>query len=187
MKIARILGGLLSAAMLVAGSGSAWSAQLIYGWVGNVGPQGWSSTGWFEVTESDVVPFQDLLPYIDSWQFSWTNGVDSFSISGFGSTGKLHGSFTVRADFSVLNGSICTGTCNTQEFPEFFGESGFGNWDATIAPNVSIQGLGDYSFDGTRPGDPLPPHTALPSPATLVLLCIGLPMLAARRGYAARH
>jgi hypothetical protein len=77
--------------------GAANAGQVAYDYAGTGDDPNWTMSGTIVFDEIDLVPGNELIMKIVSWEFSWTNGTDTFSDSS--TEGSIN--FTLPATFIV--------------------------------------------------------------------------------------
>ena len=110
----------------------------------------WTMQGSILIDEADVIPGVNLVPFFDSWEFSWTNGTETWSSTSLDSVflpetpidlDPIY--FIVNAAGDVESSFLCSDNCSLFGHPEF--QISIGgiqpNWKATW-----IHPLGEYLF-----------------------------------------
>lgn len=143
-----------------------------YSFVGADGGDGWTSTGSIQIDESDVLLGGNLVTKFASWAFSYTNGVDTYSLDS--TNGYIDESTGITASFfadtsSVTSALVCfTGAsinCFTSAVPTFL---------VTASGWVAALPSGATNNNNTVAGSWTVATHAVPAPSALALVGLGL-------------
>lgn len=161
---------LVSIAVLL--SPMAVNADLIvyeYSGIGTDNIQGddWTMEGSVFFDDASLVPGVNLIDDIVSWDFSWTNGTEAYSLSN-DDTALIFSNFWLNADLSVwvLQTFLCSDNCFTGG-PSFTIDND-DDWFAVNSPDI-------YSYFVVGKGGWTGPNAvSVHEPGTLALFGIGL-------------
>lgn len=150
---------------------TAIASLISYDYVGFDGGDGWTSSGAILINEADVTAGGDLVNSFVSWEFTWTDGIDIFSLDSSNSlvSTQLSAFFTADAT-SVSSAQMCLvgigENCDTGGFPIF----GIFNTDDWIASTPSGYIMNNNQFDSPGAWS----VSLVPEPGTLALFGLSL-------------